>query len=70
MRLIIGGNLTSFHSTRVLLSATKHTEKLTMPLECQFIFESKFDFLLYIPQNVGEIADKLGTVGEYFSPSV
>jgi len=61
MRLIAGGNLTSFHSVSVSVSAVGNTKQLTVPLECQLVCKSKLDLLLHAAQDVGHIANKLGT---------
>ena len=60
MRLIAGGNLTSFHSGTISVSAVERTKKRTVPLKSQLIFEGKLNLLLYVAQDVWQIADKLG----------
>jgi len=60
MRLITGGNLTSFHSGTISASAVERTKKRTVPLKSQLVFESKSNLLLYVAQYIGQIADKLG----------
>jgi len=62
MRLITGGNLTSFHSWRISESGVNHPKERTVPVELQLIFECKLNLLLYTAQDVGQIADKLRIV--------
>ena len=38
-----------------------------MPVELQLVFEGKRKLLLYAAQDIGEIADKLGTVKGHLS---
>jgi len=67
IRLIVGGNLISFHSGRISVPYVNHTKKRTVPVECQLAFESQLDLLLYTTQDVGQIADKLRMVKEHVS---
>ena len=62
MRLIAGGNLTSFHSVRISVSYVQRTKKRTVAFECQLIFERQLNLLLDTAQDVGQIADKLRMV--------
>ena len=64
MRLINGGNLTSFHSGRMSVLGVNHTEERTVPVELQLVLESKLSLLLYAAQDIGQITSKLGTVKE------
>src|SRR5258706_6828706 len=60
MRLIAGGNLTSFHSEGISVSYVKHTnEEHTVLFESQFVSESQLNLLLHTAQDVWQIADKL-----------
>ena len=61
MRLINGGNMTSFHSGRISVSGVNHTKERTVPIESQLVLESKLKLLLYAAQDIGQITDKLGT---------
>ena len=62
MRLIIDGNLTSFHSGRISVLGVNHTTERTVPIELQLVFESKVNLLLYAAQDISQITDELGTV--------
>jgi hypothetical protein len=44
------------------MTVVKHRRQHTVPLEFQLVFEGKFKLLLHAPQDVCEIADKLGNV--------
>jgi hypothetical protein len=68
MRLITGGNLTAFHSGRISVSGVSYTKEHTVFVELQLGFEGKLNLLLYTAQDIGHIADKLGTVkGTYLN---
>ena len=62
MRLIIDGNLTSFHSGRISVSGVNHTKERTVSIELQLVFESELKLLLYAAQDIPQITDELGTV--------
>ena len=47
MRLIIDGNLTSFHSGSISVLGVDHMKERTVPIELQLVFESKLNLLLY-----------------------
>jgi len=45
-------------------TSVRYPKTLTVPLECQLIFESEPNLLMYTAQDVGQIADKLKRLRE------